>query len=511
MGIDGSKLAGYCVNIVSQQVCNGRHLAVAVNLDALTGQAVVAPLDPTQPSQLWLPILFCELSNPAIIETATPAFVNVLSGQALYYAGSGNQPIQQIQLSQLSLNATWTMADLGGGWAAIRAAVDDDQNWGIASAVIKAGISTVGWDGGTIWDSWTCVYPTLPSDPALTAYLTALVPNLPLLSIIDLDSMALSDNGASSNNIVIATPSSTDASQQWLGLPNWRNDGSGAFQNWVIAFANASTGNLVRYSGSQGQPLTSCALDKGDGNSTWTLALCPAVFGGTAGFAVRPACDDDQNINVTGESYVARPMGIDVGMGRRRSRQLRRVDDPLADVVGSAVSGARLQRLDTQSGVTHGHQLVPPLGATWGQASSDTTFNTSPMSWNDDSVMNGSQTGSAALQNQFYVYWVDGVSTPYYIALQRQTLAFAPGSLLARATNSYGFFQYLTSITNTVTDGSGNPFAAGVASLLYYSPTSFNPSPAKTRRFRSTSRWCCSRCRAGARSRPSSMPATRKR
>lgn len=511
MGIDGSKLAGYCVNIVSQQVCNGRHLAVAVNLDALTGQAVVAPLDPTQPSQLWLPILFCELSNPAIIETATPAFVNVLSGQALYYAGSGNQPIQQIQLSQLSLNATWTMADLGGGWAAIRAAVDDDQNWGIASAVIKAGISTVGWDGGTIWDSWTCVYPTLPSDPALTAYLTALVPNLPLLSIIDLDSMALSDNGASSNNIVIATPSSTDASQQWLGLPNWRNDGSGAFQNWVIAFANASTGNLVRYSGSQGQPLTSCALDKGDGNSTWTLALCPAVFGGTAGFAVRPACDDDQNINVT-ENRTSPGQWVSTwGWGG---------DDPASyDVwtIRSLTSSGAPYPAPAYNGsipspaLPTDNQLVPPLGATWGQASSDTTFNTSPMSWNDDSVMNGSQTGSAALQNQFYVYWVDGVSTPYYIALQRQTLAFAPGSLLARATNSYGFFQYLTSITNTVTDGSGNPFAAGVASLLYYSPTSFNPSPAKTRRFRSTSRWCCSRCRAGARSRPSSMPATRKR
>ena len=128
--------------------------------------------------------------------------------------------------------------------------------------------------------------------------------------------------------------------------------------------------------------------------------------------------------------------------------------------------------------LSDGNQLVPPLGATWGQKMSSTSYTTSAMSWSDDSAMgSATQTGSATLQNQFYVYWVDGVSTQYYVVVLRQTIRFAPGALLARQQGSYGFFQYLTRVTNTVTDGGGNPFASGIAALLDYSPKTFSPSP----------------------------------
>ncbi|MGY4646855.1 hypothetical protein [Mycobacterium sp. URHB0021] len=121
---------------------------------------------------------------------------------------------------------------------------------------------------------------------------------------------------------------------------------------------------------------------------------------------------------------------------------------------------------------------MPPLGATWGLATSSTSYTTGAMSWSDDSAMgSATQTGSATLQNQFYVYWVDGVSTPYYVVVLRQTIGFAPGALLARQQGSYGFFQYLTRVVNTVTDGNGSQFAPGIAALLDYSPKAFTPEP----------------------------------
>ena len=102
MGIDSSVLGPWCVNIVSQVIDSGRQLALAVDLDSPTGEVVVAPLDPEQPSQLWLPLLFSFLPEYPQYGIGT-VFVNVLSGLALTYPGSGdNSPVQQSPLLQLS-------------------------------------------------------------------------------------------------------------------------------------------------------------------------------------------------------------------------------------------------------------------------------------------------------------------------------------------------------------------------------------------------------------------------
>jgi hypothetical protein len=91
----------------------------------------------------------------------------------------------------------------------------------------------------------------------------------------------------------------------------------------------------------------------------------------------------------------------------------------------------RRTHTDTPQRLSDGNQLVPPLGATWGLATSSTSYTTSTMSWSDDSAMgSATQTGSATLGNEFYVYWVDGASTPYYVFVLRQTIRFAPGLFL---------------------------------------------------------------------------------
>jgi len=482
MGIDSSVLGPWCVNIVSQEMSSGRQLALAVNLDSPTGQAVMAPLDPEQPSQLWLPLLFSFFtSNPMQYATA-PVFINLLSGLALTYPGSGdNAPVQQSPLLQLSTGSPWNIVSDGSSWAAVQAATNGDENWSIATAGINAPVFTTNWGGGpTSWNTWGCIYPTLPDYTDVNARLAALLPNLPRTIIQDQDGVVLSDNGAASQNIVIEDQSYGTASQQWLAVVSWKGDPAGGFNDQVVSFLNVATGNAMQYGGLEA-PLASCPFASNDhsGNFTWTYAqtfIFPIIF------AVRPACDENQNINITENrtnpgQYVSTWTWGDGDPASYDSWSFISVT-PSGQQFVPASQAALHAHTDMPQRLSDPSQLVPPLGATWGSAKSSTNYTTSTMSWSDDSAMgSATQSGSASLQNQFYVYWVDGVSTPYYIVVLRQTTGFAPGSLLARQQGSYGFFQYLTRVVNTVADGNGNPFASGVSALLDYSPKAFTPAP----------------------------------
>lgn len=482
MGIDSSVLGPWCINIISQQVSSGRQLALAVNLDAPNGQVVVAPLDPEQPSQLWLPLMFSFFPADPQAGIGT-VFVNLLSGLALAYPGSGdNSPVQQSQLLQLSTASPWNIAaSEGNSWAAIRPGTNTDENWSIASASINAPVATNNWSSGpTSWNTWGCVYPTLPDYTEVNARLAALLPTLPRIIIEDQDSVVLADSGAGSQNIVIENPSYGTPSQQWLAVVSWKGDPVGGFNDHVVSFLNVGTGNAMQYGGLEA-PLQSCPFASTDrsGNFTWTLL---SVFPLPIVFAVRPACDENQNINVTENrtnpgQYVSTWTWGDGDPASYDSWIFTSVTPSGTPFLPSSQTSPRTSAATPQP-LSDNNQLVPPLGATWGLATSSTRDNTSAMSWSDDKTMGGGpQTGSATSQNQFYVYWVDGGSTPYYVVVLRQSLGFAPGTLLAKQQASYGFFQYLTRVTNTVADGNGNPFASGVATLLDYSPTTFTPSP----------------------------------
>ena len=274
MGIDSSVLGPWCINIVSQEVSSGRQLALAVNLDSPAGQVVVAPLDPEQPSQLWLPLLFSFYPAEPQYGLGT-VFVNVLSGLAMAFpvGGGDDSPVQQSQLLQLSTGSPWNIVASGGSsWAAVQAGTNGDENWSIATAGINAPVFTTGWGGGaTSWNTWGCIYPTLPDYTDVNARLAALLPNLPRTIIQDGDDVVLSDNGA--GNIVIENPSYGTASQQWLAVVSWKDDPAGGFNNQVVSFLNVSTGNAMQYGGLDA-PLQSCPFASVDnsGNFTWTLA-----------------------------------------------------------------------------------------------------------------------------------------------------------------------------------------------------------------------------------------------
>ncbi len=482
MGIDSSVLGPWCVNIVSQVIDSGRQLALAVDLDSPTGEVVVAPLDPEQPSQLWLPLLFSFLPEYPQYGIGT-VFVNVLSGLALTYPGSGdNSPVQQSPLLQLSTGAPWNIvASEGNSWAAVQAGTNSDENWSFATPRSNASVFTTSWGGGaTSWNTWGCIYPTLPDYTDVNARLAALVPNLPRTIIQDQDGVVLADNGAASQNIVIEDQSYGTASQQWVAVMSWKGDPAGGFNDQVVSFLNVSTGNAMQYGGLDA-PLASCPFASVDSSGTFTWTFEPLSYFQIL-FAIRPACDDNQNINIIENrtspgQYVSTWTWGDDDPASYDSWSFISVTPSGTEFLPSSQAALR-RHADVPQRLSDPNQLVPPLGATWGQTMSSTSYTTSTMSWSDDIAMgSATQTGSANLQNQFYVYWVDGVSTPYFIVVLRQTIGFSPGTLLAKQQGSYGFFQYLTRVRNTVADGSGNPFASGISTLLDYSPKAFSPSP----------------------------------
>jgi hypothetical protein len=133
----------------------------------------------------------------------------------------------------------------------------------------------------------------------------------------------------------------------------------------------------------------------------------------------------------------------------------------------------------TTTRVQDGGLIPPGIGALWGKTEQSQAFTGAAVGWTDDNVIGSlTQTPSGTAANEFYCYWVNGTAQDvYYIVIQRQTLSFSPGSIIAKQPTSVGFFQYAFSVTNTVLDGSGNPLPAGSASLLSHSPSAFSPSP----------------------------------
>ena len=271
MGIDSSVLGPWCINIVSQEVSSGRQLALAVNLDSPAGQIVVAPLDPEQPSQLWLPLLFSFYPADPQYGLGT-VFVNVLSGLAMAFPVSVVMIRRSSKVSCCSCQtgSPWNIVASGGSsWAAVQAGTNGDENWSIATAGINAPVFTTNWGGGaTSWNTWGCIYPTLPDYTDVSARLAALLPNLPRTIIQDGDGVVLSDNGA--GNIVIENPSYGTASQQWLAVVSWKGDPAGGFNNQVLSFLNVATGNAMQYGGLEA-PLQSCAFASADNSGNFTL------------------------------------------------------------------------------------------------------------------------------------------------------------------------------------------------------------------------------------------------
>jgi hypothetical protein len=111
--------------------------------------------------------------------------------------------------------------------------------------------------------------------------------------------------------------------------------------------------------------------------------------------------------------------------------------------------------------------LLPPEGATFGQA----TY-VVPVSLNIGQVPPGVYNYGSKIQAlqtsiiyNFYVYWVDGQGTPYYLVLMRQDLNMGVGQIVANEEHARGWWQYLA-WTSVASVGSGSR-----VSLLGTSPS----------------------------------------
>jgi hypothetical protein len=112
--------------------------------------------------------------------------------------------------------------------------------------------------------------------------------------------------------------------------------------------------------------------------------------------------------------------------------------------------------------------LVPPQGAVFGSVTKSLGPYSQSAGWADDSSI-GSQTQAAggSAVAQYYVYWVNGGSNPYYVVIQIITGSFSPGTPLANGPNSYGFFQSAATVSNVLSSAAATP------TLLVSQPNTF--------------------------------------
>lgn len=168
MGIDLNPLL---VCIAAQTQFQGRHLALAADLASPTGPLVTALLDPTQPSQQWLPVYsFAKNGQP----NGGVAFINMLSGYAAKYTGNGS-PVIQTPIEQIDASSVWTFGtDEGGGYSgycAVRPACEESQNLNIPGYSPwrpGQGMITWGWGSGDPHpnDIWAIINTSAAYQPA---------------------------------------------------------------------------------------------------------------------------------------------------------------------------------------------------------------------------------------------------------------------------------------------------------------------------------------------------------
>jgi hypothetical protein len=96
----------------------------------------------------------------------------------------------------------------------------------------------------------------------------------------------------------------------------------------------------------------------------------------------------------------------------------------------------------------------------------------------DATVQESGQITNMQVNTEFYVYWVNGVSPPYYVVIHRQTGTMTCGAAVVNNQNSRGWFQSQFNINpnsvNSKDDTGFHPLAEGV-NQLYHAPLGTNP------------------------------------
>lgn len=315
-------LSQFVVSIVAQARCTAAPLAVAVDCKNPSGQLIAAAFDPTQPSQLWFPLTwgYCVNEGFFTLGLAGCAFVNVLTGMAMYSAGRDGSPLLQVPVGQIGGNSVWCVVG-GAPYFAVRLLSDADQNLYIqGSSPYTAGMTlgTTGWhsDPNEVWSivqtnaPYPAAFDQLPYQQLL-ANLTACA------------NLNLSSNGqpGDTSQMTVQTPAVSNAAQQFT-IPTLFNSSTGGPSG--IAIINQASGNAVHAaSDSQGAVVNQVAYPPLDNYSMWSLG----PPGWSAGFAVRPFVDDGQNLNIPGDGpYSAGQTMITYGWGGGASNESWNID-----------------------------------------------------------------------------------------------------------------------------------------------------------------------------------------
>lgn len=290
-------LSTFVISIVSQAQCASAPLALSVDCKNLSGPLIVSAFDPTQPSQLWLPMSVNEqvfqFSGISVYDNVV-AFINVLTGLALYSQGRDGSAALQVPVAQLGALSLWDCA--GSGYMAIRLAIDENQNLRINGAhPFTSGmpVTTDGWAGGTPNEVWTCIQTSSPFPSAFDHIPYSLLPS----SIEAGAGLCLSSNGTCGDTspLTVQTPDVKSTSQQFY-IPVTFDANTGSPNG--VALLNVATGNAAQASGDgDGSVVNQVSYPPLSGRSIWTLA----TQGFTNQSAIRPLADIGQNINIPGD------------------------------------------------------------------------------------------------------------------------------------------------------------------------------------------------------------------
>ncbi|MCC2632977.1 MAG: hypothetical protein K0S48_863 [Ramlibacter sp.] len=289
------------ISIVSRCTFNGRPLALAVNLRDPGGQLWVSPLDPSQPSQLWMPALYIRRYGDGGGGIVGVSFVNMLTGYAMYAPNGNDQPVSQVPVANIDDHSVWSFGgNEGGGYMAIRPVADDGQNLNIpGDGPYKPGpVITYRWAGGPWNSQWTCI-------PSSAPYLAEfdVVPYAPFFrGLYCRAGWSASVNPSNPTGQLVSRPNDLQQQGQ-LFFPALAFYGG---MPWGIAVASAQTNQALYVTGSNGSPVTQVPLQQLDAHSLWS----PGGSERNHFFAFRPVLDPGQNMELPGNG----PYGPDVGV-----------------------------------------------------------------------------------------------------------------------------------------------------------------------------------------------------
>lgn len=288
------------VSIVSRCTFNGRPLALAANLDDLNGNLWVVPLDPSQPSQRWMPAAYTPPGSGGVLGVV---LINMLTGQAAYATGGNGDPVSQVAVNAIDAHSVWTLGgDEGGGYMAVRPLLTDSQNLNVPgnSPYSPRGVCTWVWGShGSGNSHWTFIATDARHPDGFDN-----VSYGPLMrGLYARCGWAASDNPANPGGQIVSEAWDGTRPAQ-LFFPAWYFTGG---MPGGVVLINAQSQRALYATGINGDPVTQVDQAHIDSHSVWVPFT---VSSGSVYFPLMPQIQKYQNLNIAGYP----PYGPDRGI-----------------------------------------------------------------------------------------------------------------------------------------------------------------------------------------------------